>query len=224
MDLDGLVELVYQEIVQKMVNSFPHVCIMSDTKEHELEKILVDSYQLHYFSEKNKMKYFELIVIPHLTVTMLANLANGIGATDEEQFVLSNMLQGKRVVVLQDGVEYRDYKGSSPVLLYKLYEEYERKLKGYSVLFLQKDEVLEKRELHISEAPVVAAEAVVDSTRILSQSFSLQKKLISEADLQKLYLQNIKEITVGKKCIITPLAQDFVRTHQITIIRERGNS
>ncbi|MED4354953.1 hypothetical protein P9265_22025 [Schinkia azotoformans] len=223
MDLNALVELVYQEIVQKVESKQPSACIISDTQEKELEQILGDSYQLHYFSEENRKKDYEITVIPRLTVTMLSNLANGIGSTVEEQFVLSQLLQGKKVVILQNGVEYYRYKSSSPVLLYKLYEELERKVKGYGVLFLRNDELLGKKEMPAIEVPV-AAEVRMEVNTPPSPSFKLSKKLISEIDLQKLYLQNIKDITVGGGCIITPLAQDFIRTHQLTIIRERGNS
>lgn len=223
MDLNALVELVYQEIVQKVESRLPSACIISDKQEKELEQILVDSYQHHYFSEENRVKDYEMTVIPRLTVTMLSNLANGIGSNVKEQFVLSQLLQGKKVVILQNGVEYYRYKSSSPVLLYKQYEEFERKVKGYGVLFLRNDELLGKKEMTAIEVPVVAEERMEVSAPS-SRSFKLSKKLISEVDLQKLYLQNVKDIIVGDKCIMTPLAQDFIRTHQLTIIRERGNS
>lgn len=225
MDLDVLVERIYQEIVQKVESKRPLVCIISDSLEKELEQILADVYQLQYFSKENEKKDFELIVIPRVPVTMLANLANGIGATAEEQFILANLLQGKKVVFLQSGVEYYDYKASAPVLLYKLFEEYERRLKGYSVLFLREDELLGKRQLQVAEPQVTVHETVaVNTPQPSPNSYTLTKKLISESDLQKLYLQNIKEITVGQKSIITPLAQDYIRNHQLTIIKERGSS
>ncbi|MBU3191159.1 hypothetical protein K9O30_17860 [Clostridium bowmanii] len=45
------------------------------------------------------------------------------------------------------------------------------------------------------------------------------KRLITESDLKKLYLNGIKEVKVIKKAILTPLAQDYVRIKRLQINR-----
>lgn len=45
------------------------------------------------------------------------------------------------------------------------------------------------------------------------------KRLITESDLRKLYMNGIKEVNVIKKAIFTPLAQDFIRIKRLKINR-----
>lgn len=48
----------------------------------------------------------------------------------------------------------------------------------------------------------------------------LDKKVITEADIQKLARQGIKELVIGKKAIVTPLAQDSIKIYTIKLIKE----
>lgn len=49
------------------------------------------------------------------------------------------------------------------------------------------------------------------------------KKVITESDLQKLFLQGIKKIRIPASSIITPLANDYVRMHSLKIERCEEN-
>ncbi len=46
------------------------------------------------------------------------------------------------------------------------------------------------------------------------------KKLISESDLRKPQINGIDKILLGKKSIITPLANDFIRIHNLKLDKE----
>ena len=50
--------------------------------------------------------------------------------------------------------------------------------------------------------------------------YVLDKKVITEADIQKLARQGIKELVIGKKAIVTPLAQDSIKIYTIKLIKE----
>lgn len=220
MDLDQLVEAVYQKLSVKweQETKLGSVCVLSDKRALEIEQIFGESYSIVYFSKENNLEHasYKMVIIPRLTVTMLANLANGLGTTAEEQFVLYQLLKGQRIVVLQNGVEHYEYKKQSPVLLYKVYEEYEKKLKGFGVSFLYCNELL------IEPEPLAEEELTgsVEQPESPLKKTIMAKKVISEADLQKLFLQGLKEITISKKSIITPLAQDYIRTHHVLITRQ----
>lgn len=45
----------------------------------------------------------------------------------------------------------------------------------------------------------------------------IHKKVITENDLQKFFLQNITNIRIPAKSLITPLADDFIRKHRLNI-------
>ena len=210
MDINQLVNRVYEEITNKLKQQEEQkksVCVISKNRAQDLDRIIRDRYEIVYFSNEIEEKEFEKIIIPNLPISMMANLANGLSTTCEEAFILSALLKGNKVSVLREGVEYYAYKHSSPALLYKVYEEYEKKLRGFGIAFEHRYESIEESK-YCSDVELVAP---------LNETYRLSKKVISESDLQKLYIQNIKEITVEKKSIITPLARDFIRTHQLKI-------
>ena len=43
------------------------------------------------------------------------------------------------------------------------------------------------------------------------------KKLLSESDLIKKHIEGIYTVSISKGCIITPLAEDYIRNHHIYI-------
>lgn len=48
-------------------------------------------------------------------------------------------------------------------------------------------------------------------------ALTIEDRLLTESKLRKFQINGIKEITIGKRSILTPLAKDFVRKHRITI-------
>jgi ethanolamine utilization protein len=216
MDMNLLVDLVYKELTNKLAveKRSDSICIIANNRVQEIESIFNDSYYVDYFSEDMENKEYKITIVPSLTTTMLANVANGLGTTKDEQFILSQLLRGGKVIVLKNGVEYYRYKTHAPNLLYKVFEEYERRLKGFGIPFLSSDKLLSDQSEEPEEVVKIAA----------VKTFTLTKRLISESDLQRLYLKNIKEITVNEKSIITPLAQDYIRTHQLVITKESRKS
>src|SRR5699024_551447 len=51
----------------------------------------------------------------------------------------------------------------------------------------------------------------------------LNKKIITEGDLQKVFLQKINHICIPNNSIITPLAEDYIRKHTLKIQRGKEN-
>ncbi|WP_137744698.1 hypothetical protein [Robertmurraya siralis] len=209
MEMNDLVDRLYEEIVKKLKNKEEiktTVCVVSSTEELELEEALKEQYNLVYFAEDMEDSEFERIIIPRLSIKMLANLANGVSSTREEEFILTSLLKGKKVAVLRKGVEYYAYKQSSPAPLYKMYNEYEEKLEKFGISF-EEEGLNVQMEIERDEGQSSAKEI-----------YFFKKRLVTEAALQKLYLQSTTEIMIDKNSIITPLAKDFIRTHHLKII------
>lgn len=209
MEMNDLVDRLYEEIVKKLKNKEEiktTVCVVSSTEELELEEALKEQYNLVYFAEDMEDSEFERIIIPRLSIKMLANLANGVSSTREEEFILTSLLKGKKVAVLRKGVEYYAYKQSSPAPLYKMYNEYEEKLEKFGISF-EEEGLNVQMEIERDEGQSSAKEI-----------YFFKKRLVTEAALQKLYLQSTTEIMINKNSIITPLAKDFIRTHHLKII------
>ncbi len=70
-------------------------------------------------------KYAKGVIITKLSCNMLGNLAMGCGGETEE-FIISQLMKGNRVLIDGEGIEYKKYKKSSPY--YRQFSDYERLL------------------------------------------------------------------------------------------------
>lgn len=183
-----------------------------------LESILNPYYEVCYYDES--VRDCDLLIIPKMCIQLLSYLANGISAGTREHFVLTMLLKGKRIVVLEEGLVYRKYKQTSPAMLYRLYDGFANKLQSYGIKTARKSDLLsaclEDERLAENHEEVHSKDTHVD---MISQSDVLTSKVITEADVKKYRLQNVKEIVVGRHSIITPLAQDYLHTHLMRVRR-----
>jgi hypothetical protein len=67
-----------------------------------------------------------------------------------------------------------------------------------------------------AQAKIEVSEDTVQSHQVVEIS---NKRLITESDLRKLYMNGIKEVNLIRKAILTPLAQDFIKIKQLKINR-----
>lgn len=174
-------------------------------------KYLQQVYKCSVF--QNKDQNHEGIVITKLTLEMLGHLATSSPVTEEESFILRALLNEKPVYMLEEGIEYRRYKENAHKTLYTLLMDYEDKIKKYGIRCISHlDELLNNERYGTSHQPSKPIEGVVNRDMTY-------KKLLLEADLIKKHLEGIGVVTISKSCIITPLADDYIRKHHIQIKR-----
>lgn len=226
LDRIALIEAVAAEVIKRLQQAqttepiaiSKKAILLSTEPVPVLESILNPYYEVRYYDES--VRDCDLLIIPKMCIGLLSYLANGISAGTRELFVLTMLLKGIRVVVLEEGLLYRKYKQTSPVMLYKLYDGFANKLQSYGIKTARESDLLsaclEDQRLAEYQEEVDSEDADVD---MISQSEVLTSKVITEADVKKYRLQNVKEIVVGRRSIITPLAQDYLHTHQMRVRR-----
>ncbi len=215
MNVEEIVLLVTQEVMKRLEG------IEEDSQVNVSKKILIaDCYQDVYKSleellsikgfavdyiqddySKLEISSIEHIIVPNLTNNTLAKVALGI-VEDQVTALLSDaFFCGKHVVVLEEGIQYRKYKAiaSSPYL--ELFRRYEEQMVQFGASIVNEEDV------------VAALEGVPMCSCVMN------KKVITEVDIKKLYEKGHEEITISKESIISPLASDYVRTHGIGIKR-----
>lgn len=223
MNIDELVNQVTKTVYQQLLENEKQkaieeaslsAVIVSCLPKPKLEKRIPSNYRIQYYCEQTEEA--DLVILPSMSISMMANLASCICQTPEERYLLSMLLKGKRIVSLKDGMEYRSYKATSPVILYKMYEEFEMKLTGFGMEFCDFDSLclLEKKA---EEVPDGKLEQIPSQEPEETEAILIDKKLISEADLQKIFLKHKRTIVVQPKAIFTPLAKDYIRTNKIVI-------
>jgi ethanolamine utilization protein len=216
--IQKVTEEVYKRLQQRQAaQTIPvvrqQVVLLTAEPMPKLEKILNAHYDVQYYDES--IRDCELVVIPEICIQLLSNLANGISAGSHERFLLTMLLKGKSVIALEEGLAYRKYKSTAPVLLYKLYDGNADKLRNLGIRLVPTMELLPA----CLETPGVA-DVHAEPVAATSEPEFLLGKVITEAELKKYHFRNIKEIMIDRNSIITPLAQDYLRMQQMHIHRK----
>lgn len=211
MNREGLIEEIVQEIYKRMLGeekqvvSKPTLIVMGRLEpddEWQLEK----RYRLASFTEQ--VAQYEGIVIHELSPQQMARLALGIGESNQELFILRALLEGKKVYLCEKGLMYRRYKDTAPPKLYALYHHYESSLRQAGIRMLK----------NASELLNPLVKEVIPEGKE-KQLHTFNKKVLLEKDLIGKRVGYYDSIEIATTCKITPLAEDFIRTHHLTVIK-----
>lgn len=228
MNYDKLVDLVIEEIYKKINNDELKVsnkpkAVTVFEQDNSKFNLLRDEFEIVEFNKS--IKECEVVIVSKLCMRGLSNLALGNSTSDEERFILKMLMKGKKVYVLDEGIEYKRYKDTAPKALYKKFISFEDEIRKFGVEIIKDLNTIAKSKLSIkNETTEILNKDTIslintENTNI-DNEFSLDlrnKKLISEADLRKPTINGVKNILVNKKSIITPLAVDFMRIHHLEL-------
>lgn len=226
-DLDraAIVEAVTAEVIKRLgreqkdepTASMKQAVLLTVEPLPELENMLKPHYEVRYYNET--LRDCDVLIIPQLCLQLLSNLANGISAGPRERFVLTMLLKGRKVVALEEGLMYRKYKSTAPVLLYKMYDDFTDKLSHYGIKVVKKQDMLPTCIADGRTTDILPVDHQSEAVEVSHQPEVLNRKVITEAELKKYRLQNRKEIVIDRHSIITPLAQDYLRMQQMQVHR-----
>lgn len=210
--IDEIVQELYKKLKQdtKPLESHKKVIVIGDANKTEIEA-LKKYYQVVAYP--GDVSDYESVIISELTLARLTRLAQGLADQPEEAFILKALLEGKKVYMLEDEIEYRKYKKTSYKALYTLYSDYENKIRQYGIKPIgHMTDILtaEEKPIPHEEKEELNPNEEIDFTH---------KKLLLETDLMRAGIPVYGKVVVGKKSIVTPLAEDFIRTHKLKIKR-----
>lgn len=154
------------------------------TKLVYLEQVVGDT---GFLAEKG----YDKMVLPYLSCSDMADLAMGKASGDVTCIILSLLLNGQCVEVLD--YEYQSFRNSAPGNLWALYESYEKTLVGFGL---------------------------VHSAPVISTSIAVRKRLITEQDVTDIVALGAKKMRVPLGTVVTPLALDAAKSHKIQIIKK----
>ncbi|HGM3509110.1 TPA: TIGR02536 family ethanolamine utilization protein [Clostridioides difficile] len=238
MNYDNLVDLIMEEIYKKInsnelkISNKPKAVIVFEQDNNKFN-LLKDEFEIVEFDKS--IKECEIVIVSRLCMRGLSNLALGNSTSEEERFILKMIMKGKKVYVLDEGIEYKKYKDTAPKALYKKFMSFEDEICKFGVEIIKDLNTITKNKLSIKSEVSSSIDSKKENTKALNKDmeslnnvesikidteFSLDlrnKKLISEADLRKPTINGVKNILVNKKSIITPLAVDFMRIHHLKL-------
>ena len=147
----------------------------------------------------------DVYLIQKLNSSMLAHLALACPSTVEEELILKVLLEGKQVLLLEEGIEFVCKRTTAHKNLWNLYQEYLEKIKLFGISLVTKEKILQML------GKSLAFTQVGDCYDWTNQ------KLILEKHFTERRLPANSVVKISKYCKITPLAQDYIRSHEIKI-------
>lgn len=227
MNYDKLVDLIVKEVYKKLEETNKNIVkhkiavIIGDVELDPITKSNLDQeYTVTSYNEEQLEA--DIAIVSTLSIKSMANIATLTGINEEENFIINMLLAGKKVYVLENGLEYRKYKNTAPRALYNKYLSFERELKVYGIDIVEFIEKVEDKTTRKEEYKKIEDISILETSNFISEEMSFEirnKKLISEMDLRKPFMNGMKSVVIDKKSIITPLANDFIRIHNLKVKR-----
>ncbi|MGV8980108.1 hypothetical protein [Clostridium sp.] len=245
MDIEKLVDMITREVMNRIpstansnVTEKAKVLVISSCSEElaAIKELVQDKYEVYvYNNEDINLRNYEHIIVTNLCNKGLSSMALGLCNDKVQELIVEAFFNGKKVYILKEGIQYRKYSKNANEALYNLYNQYECKIMSYGAILFHEGDLLKcmEKDLACSDGPI-QADGIVESSAACSGVKTLisedsvlsnqvveinNKRLITESDLRKLYMNGIKEVNLIKKAILTPLAQDFIRIKQLRINR-----
>ena len=197
MDMSELVSAVVKEVLERMESrkELPCVWVLAKREPALEDKVrpLVEPYfpegvELVFFGEDLGGRTPARHILPYLCCSSMADLAVGRVSSRTLETVLTLLLKGISVEVLQFG--YRDYADTAPGALYDLYVGYEKTLASYGL-----------KEFKAK----------------LPESVRVREKLITAAMVEKYGLEGYRTMVVPADATVTPLAAETADTLKVGI-------
>ncbi len=196
------VENIVRKIVKQILTPPEKLraLILASEKEaatHNIADFLPNNYQPVFIAERGWEQVlspmdesFDIILLPYLSCTAMADIAVGRASGKVSKAVLSLLLQGKTVSVIH--FEYKTTAKNAAAPLLTLYDSYEKTLAGYGLIAYNYK---------------------------AAQLLHVEKRLITEQEIDKLAVNGVQSITIHHDAILTALATDLARKHTIEIQR-----
>jgi len=193
-ELDTLIAAVVRAVLDKVEHKPGPVALVlaprTDSLARLVEQRLGNSMRV-CFQPQSTNEEPALYVLPELSCSDMADLAQGRGSSLALREVLELLLQGKQVRTL--GFAYRAHAGTAPHALLRLYEDYAARLASFGLTEL--------------------GEAAPTATRI-------RDCLITANHVAEAAATGARTLRAPQGAVVTPLAQDAAAEHNMTILKD----
>ena len=160
----------------------------------------------------------DIILVESIGFDAMLRIASLCPLTADEAVVIKSLLKGKKVLVLNESFDYHQYKQTSKALLFQDLQEQYEKLIRYGVQFYKKEELVSILEESTESTGGENNKPVQDVTKNSSTPKTVEKVgLLTEKKLIEMNLSDNDSIRLKKGMIVTALAKDYLKRHNINI-------
>ena len=165
---------------------------------------------VHY----GNIQRYDRILITELSLTQLSDIAQGRDGSPEASAVITALLSGIEVCMLEKALPHRQYAGRTSSRLYEVIENNARLIQTFGVRLLRKT---------VPAAPAPAKPAKFQAPPVAVPKGSAcpnSERLITETVAKALTANGEKSICLAKDAIITPSAWDVFHQQKAAVIRK----
>ena len=137
------------------------------------------------------------IVISELSIKELTEISQGTYSTDIGKKLLYNILEGKRIILVKEGIEWRNFSLIQSKLQEK-YEEYEKIIETYGIKILKRIEIREY---------------------LIGKKECYNGKVLDLRTLKNSISRNEEYIEVSTSTVVTELAKEYAAMNNIKITK-----
>ncbi|MFT5730246.1 MAG: ethanolamine utilization protein [Desulforhopalus sp.] len=193
MEIDDLVRTITANVLKQMQHSTTREYCMVLSRRNPLiteriQQLTGEDVGICYFGEEQQNQTIGRYILPSLSCNNMADLAAGRAQGLYVKEVLSLLLQGTEVEVLD--FDYKKFSETAPGPLYRLYESYLDTLKSFGL---------------------------VSFREIKPEFFRCWKELVTEQVINETEQKGASTLVVSRTSKITPLALETAKTLNITI-------
>lgn len=223
MKADNLVRIIAQEVLRQIKESKEYssiinktnVLILDDGSEKnykDYEDIIVGGANIEFLDkfQCNNLDSYDYIIVPCLSNRDLSSIALGLEQSKVSSTIIDGILRGKKIIIFDEGIEYRKFEATANAAFFNMFREYEEKLCGFGIEVMARECI----SMVIENLGSKDESESKDSAKKLT----VDKKVITEKDIYDMYDNGCKTIYLNKESIITPLAKDFIKHNRIHVI------
>ena len=157
----------------------------------------------------------DIILVESIGFDAMLRIASLCPLTADEAVVIKSLLKGKKVLVLNESFDFHQFKQTSKALLFQDLQEQYEKLIRYGVQFYKKEELVSILEESTGGENNKPAHDVPKNS---STPKTVEKVgLLTEKKLIEMNLSDNDSIRLKKGMIVTALAKDYLKRHNINI-------
>lgn len=193
-----LLELEKQGASMAPVVEKPRLLALKVPKDatERVEEVFGATYDISWKDRWEEQACYDRILLGTTEVNTLYDLAHG--RNPAEGALMDYVMMGLVVEVLEEGLVHRRCAATSPPALAKLHEGYVRRMKELGI------------GLCALQHPSAKGRKAETASR---------RRLIREADVNAVAAQGARTLEIPAGSIITPLAADAIRNHNIEVLR-----
>ncbi len=169
-------------------------------------------------SQMEQIAENSIIYLKNISVDVLAQIALGYATTPQTCFVREKLLQGKTLYTVKNEIELYKYKETAKAAYYGQMNGYVEFLKASGLVVASDCNTLQEM-LKTNDEPKHPCEAVPKQEKTVV----FEKRVLTEQAVARLkFDEGMTALVVGKKTLVTDLAKDYAKNHNIVITRQGG--